>query len=143
MWQYKISVIWKEAKKGGLHSEGKSPIPVGTPREFGGSPDIWSPEDLLISSVAACIMTSVLFFVEKDDGHMRSYKSRATGTMEKTAEGLTFTHIDVQINVVVDDAEQEEVIRRAVAKAEKTCPISKSLRCTVAVKLNVDHDKEE
>ncbi len=142
MWTYETSVVWTEEKKGETHAGGKPPIEVATPPEFGGPPNIWTPEDLLTSSAASCIMTSTLFFAEKAGIEMRSYMSNASGVMEKTPNGLAITRITVEVAITLVDASQEAAIRKAVDRAERTCPISKSLRCPVEVKLHINGNQE-
>ena len=137
MWTYETIVDWTESKRGVTGSTGKPAIEISTPPEFGGPEGYWTPEDLLTSSVAACLMTSTLFFAEKEGIHMTSYKSRAVGTMKKTPTGLAMTGVVVHIDITLNDLEQEATMRKAVALAEQTCPISRSLSCPVSLELSV------
>jgi len=137
MWQYNTTVAWKSGREGILQADGKPELPVATPPEFGGPKDIWTPEDLLTAAAASCIMTSLLFFAEKSGVKLRSYNSRATGTMEKTAQGLVITGITVDVSIHLEDPGQEPAVRKAMERAEQTCPISHSLKCPVKVALQV------
>ncbi len=137
MWKYEVAVDWKEGKTGESRCAGKPAIEVATPPEFGGPENIWTPEDLLTSAVATCIMTSALFFIGRAKIQMRSYKSNAVGTMEKTAAGLEITRIEVTVSIELEDPAQEEAVRKAMEQAEKTCPLSNSLKCPVALVVNV------
>ena len=76
MWTYKTSADWTEGKKGTSACEGKSPIDISTPPEFGGPEGFWTPEDLLTSAVVSCLMTSTLFFADRAKIKMISYKSK-------------------------------------------------------------------
>lgn len=138
MWTYETSVDWKQGKTGETRSAGKPTVEVATPPEFGGPENIWTPEDLLTSSVATCIMTSALFFIDRAKIQLLSYRSNATATMEKTATGLEITGVKVEVSVELDDAAQEEAVRHAIEQAEKTCPISNVLKCPVMMHLRVD-----
>lgn len=137
MWTYETSVDWKEGKIGETRCDGKPTIEVATPPEFGGPENIWTPEDLLTSSVATCIMTSALFFAERAKIQLRSYKSQATATMEKTGAGLAITRIAVVVSIGLEDMEQEAAVRKAMEQAEKACPLSNSLNCPVELIVNV------
>ena len=137
MWQYNTTVAWKSGKEGRLQANGKPEIPVATPPEFGGPEGIWTPEDLLTGAAASCVMTSLLFFAEKAAVKLRSYSSRATGTMEKTPQGLAITGITVEVTISIDDPVQEPALRKAMERAEQTCPISRSLKCPIQVVLHV------
>lgn len=137
MWKYEVAVDWKEGKTGETRCEGKPVIAVATPPEFGGPGNIWTPEDLLTSAVATCIMTSALFFIDRAKIQLRSYKSKATGTMEKTAAGLAITRIAISVFIELEDLAKEEVVRKALEQAEKTCPLSNSLNCPVELAVQV------
>jgi organic hydroperoxide reductase OsmC/OhrA len=141
MWKYNTTVAWKSGKEGSLQCEGKPEVPVATPPEFGGPKDIWTPEDLLTGAVASCVMTSLLFFAEKAGIKMRSYTSRATGTMEKTPQGLAITGVAIEVAVGLGDPGQEPAIRKAMERAEQTCPVSRSLKCPVALTLQVTSEQ--
>ncbi len=137
MWKYETTVNWKEEKIGEANCGGKPAITVATPPEFGGPEGIWTPEDLLTSAVESCIMASSLFFLNRGKIAFRSYKSKATGTMEKGADGLTFSRIAVEVTLELDDPAQAELARKAIVQAEKTCPLSNSLKCPVELLVNV------
>lgn len=137
MWTYETQVDWKQGKTGETRSSGKPAVEVATPPEFGGPENIWTPEDLLTSAVATCVMTSALFFIDRAKIQLRAYKSNAVATMEKGPTGLTITGIKVEVRVELKDPSQAEAARKAVEQAEKTCPISNSLKCPVALALQV------
>ena len=138
MWTYETAVNWKAGKTGEIISEGKPSVEVATPPEFGGPEDIWTPEDLLAGSVATCIMTSALFYLDRAGVQPKSYTSRSTATMEKTATGLVITGIRVDISVSLEDAAQQGAATHAIEQAEKTCPVSNALQCPVEMTLQVD-----
>lgn len=137
MWTYQTDVDWKEGKTGETRCTGKPTVEVATPPEFGGPENIWTPEDLLTSAVATCIMTSALFFFERSKIALQSYKSQATATMEKTPTGLAITGLKVAVTLELSDPAQADAAQRAVEQAEKTCPLSNSLTCPVELELQV------
>lgn len=137
MWTYETSVVWREGKRGETHSGGKHPIEVATPPEFGGPRNYWSPEDLLTSSVASCIMTSALFFIERAGIELGAYISNAACSMEKGSGGLEITGIKVDVSVTLKDRGQEPELREAMDWAERTCPVSNALKCPVELDLQV------
>ena len=137
MWTYETSIDWKEEKTGEANCNGKPAITVATPPEFGGPEGIWTPEDLLTSAVESCIMASSLFFLNRSKIQMRSYKSKATGTLEKGPTGLAFTRITVAVTLELEDLAQADAAHKAVVQAEKTCPLSNSLSCPVELSINI------
>ncbi len=142
MWQYEVTTVWHSKKEGRLHAGGNPEIEIATPPEFGGPQNMWSPENLLAGAVGACLMTSTLYFIERSGITLLSYMSNATGTMEKTREGLAFTGVEVQVSISVASEAAVEVVRGAVAKAELSCPISRSLDCPVTISVDIHVPKE-
>ncbi len=138
MWKYETTVAWESGKQGRLHARGNPDIKVATPPEFGGPQNTWSPEDLLAGAVASCMMTTSLFFLEKAGIKPLSYLSNAAAVMEKTASGLAFTEVSVAVSVSVANAEEIDTVYSAIEKAEKSCPVSKSLNCKVTLSIQVD-----
>ena len=136
MWTYKVDVNWTKEKEGEMLCAGKPTIQVATPPEFGGPEGIWTPEDLLTSSIATCIMTSALFFLNRTKIELKAYKSKAVGVLEKTPKGLLMTSIEVTASLHLADSPQEEGAKKAMEQAEKTCPLSNLLECPV--KLNIE-----
>jgi len=82
-------------------------------------------------------MTSALFFFERAKIQLRSYKSQATATMEKTPAGLAITRIAIAASIELEDLEQEAAARKAMEQAEKSCPLSISLTCPVELAITV------
>lgn len=135
MWTYETSVDWKEGKVGKTQCEGKPAFEIATPPEFGGPENIWSPEDLVSSAVASCIMTSALFFFDRAKVSIRSYSSKAIATMEKLEGRLQITHIALEVTVDLEDKTQEEATQKAMKQAKKTCPVSNALNCPTDINL--------
>ncbi|MBN2163261.1 MAG: OsmC family protein [Pontiellaceae bacterium] len=137
MWTYKVAVDWKKGKTGESRCAGKPTVEVATPPEFGGPENIWTPEDLLTSAVATCIMTSALFFLERSKITLKNYQSNAEATMEKGPTGLVITGITVAVTVEIEDPAQTEATQKAILQAEKTCPLSNSLNCPVTLEVQI------
>ena len=134
---YKTTIVWQGKKKGIIQTQENPTINVAAPPEFGGPPNIWSPEQLFTASVGSCLMNTFLFFAEMLRIGIHSYRSTATGHMEKTPDGLRFTAIDVVISADVDEEEDVQKAKNLQSKLEKYCPISISLRCPVKLDLKV------
>ena len=80
---YKNSIKWQAEKRGLLSSLDKPNIEVATPPEFRGHVGIWSPEDLFVTSVNSCIMTTFLYYAERESVEFLSYESEAEGILEE------------------------------------------------------------
>ena len=134
MWNFETSFRWIGKEEGVAECAGKPAINVTPPPEFGGEPGRWTPEDLLISAVESCLMMTTLSVAQKQKINLKAYASKATGKMAKTSEGLRFTGLDVTIDLQVADATDIEKAVKAVAIAEKYCPVSNGVKFPVTVK---------
>ena len=132
-YRYATSVRWTGEKKGALAVDGKPPVEVATPPEFKGHEGIWSPEDLFVASVNACIMTTFLAFAGRAELAFEEYESEAEGLLEFQDNRFVFTKIVVRPRVTLrageDPAKAEEILH----KAEQNCLVSNSIRTEVVL----------
>ena len=110
---------------------GISETEVGSPLQYGGSPNSLNPEEMLVASVNSCIMLVFFHFVKKSNVEVVSYSSDAEGKVEKTKNGLRFTNIQVKAKVRLGNAGSTQKIQEIVQLAEKYCLVSNALTCPV------------
>lgn len=114
----------------------RAPIAGGAPPQFGGKDVWWSPEELLLGAVALCLMTTFQALATRAGVAVRAYSSQVEGVLDKTAAGLTFTSIRVQVAIVVD----ADAVARAetlIHSAEKHCIVSNSLKTPPTVEASI------
>jgi peroxiredoxin-like protein len=130
---YSAGVEWTGRRAGIVRAEGMTEIAVSAPPEFSGDAGLWTPEHLLVAATASCLMTTFLAIAEISKLTVISFESRAFARLEKVPEeGYRFTEITLTPEIAVA-AEDQEKAQKILAKAEKNCFISKSLRATVQV----------
>ena len=134
---YRATVRWTEQKKGVMASAGKPDLPVATPPEFKGHEGIWSPEDLFVSAVNVCIMSTFLAFAERAGLSFSSYESEAEGQVELVEGKLRVTEVAVRPSVTVPAADAVEKAKEILAKAEANCLISNSVTSRVMMEPKV------
>lgn len=136
MWLFNTTFTWQpEHDERGLAGAGHGApqISITPPADLGGKPGFWTPEDLLVSAVDSCMLMTTLSVVKKQRIAMKSYRSEATGKMEKTPEGLRITGIEIRIQAQVSAPEEVEKMQRVVVIAERYCPVSAAVSCPVHV----------
>jgi organic hydroperoxide reductase OsmC/OhrA len=133
MWTFETTLRWDGKENGVAECAGKPPVAVSSPPEFGGLPGHWTPEDLLVSAIETCLMMTTLSVLNKQKINLKAYSSKATGAMAKTSEGLRFTGLEVIISLQVTEPAEIEKVVKAVAIAEKYCPISNAVKFPVKV----------
>jgi organic hydroperoxide reductase OsmC/OhrA len=103
----------------------RTSIAGGPPPEFDGDATAWSPEHLLLSSVGLCLLTTFEAFAARDRLSVLAWEARVHGTVEKTAHGLAFTKIVVDVDMEVDDVLRA---RKTLDDATHHCLVSNALR---------------
>ena len=123
-----------------LHANGAAtvfapPRPVivtGPPPEFGGHPETWSPEHLLLAAVSGCLWSTLRSLAERKGLAIRGLNCMTTGTVEKTASGLAFSGIRIAVEVDVAEHDTERA-HELLAQVERRCIVSNSLKVPVVV----------
>jgi organic hydroperoxide reductase OsmC/OhrA len=136
---FETTVVWERGKEGTVQARNHPALPVAAPPEFGGPEGMWCPEELLVASVAGCLMSTFLYFAERFDVPIKTYSSTSQGTISKTADGLRFTGVEVAIRATVGDeaAREKAAALRLQEKLEKYCPVSAALNCPVRLELTI------
>lgn len=134
---YRTAVEWAGEKRGVASSEGKPELEIATPPEFKGHPGIWSPEDLFVSAVNVCVMTTFLSMVDREGLALGHYRSEAEGKLELTETGFMFTQILVRPEIGVSCEEDSVKASALIGKAEHACLVSNSIRSKVILEPSI------
>ena len=136
---FDVGVRWKEELRGEIEATSvPGPIPFAVPKEFGGPGDAWSPEHLLSSAVASCVLATFLSIAKASKLEIRGYDSTASTTMDKVEGAFRITAVALDVRVTVASEKDRDRAARMLEKAEKMCPISNSLKTGVTVKTSVE-----
>lgn len=108
------------------------------PVEFDGPPGNWSPETLFVASIADCFVLSFRAIARASKLEWIEIDCAADGTLEKTADGLAFTRIDLQVVLRVPAGGDAERAQRLLEKAEKACLVSNSIKPGVHLSASVE-----
>ena len=130
---YNTQLEWTGEKKGILKCKGKPDIIVACPPEFGGHPGIWSPEDLFLASVEVCTMTTLLWFTNKEDLTLKSYKSEAIGNVELVGGVFQFSSITIKVEINVLSEEDGLRVEKILKKVKRACLITNSIETDVHI----------
>lgn len=109
----------------------QQPVHVTKPPEFGGTEDGWNPEQLFLSAVTSCYMTTYLSFVQKIRFENVGFECTATGQVELVEGKFKFTYIHIYPKAQVTSEEDVEKARLAMEKAKKYCLISNSINAEI------------
>ncbi|HEY3328650.1 MAG TPA: OsmC family protein [Capsulimonadaceae bacterium] len=110
------------------HDDSGAVIRTTAPKDVGGEGNAFSPTDLVASALAACIITTMAMFAERNGLELTGSKVHVTKEMSTDAPrrivGLPVTVTLPANNVPADIREKLEIVGH-------TCPVAKSLAAGV------------
>lgn len=118
-----------------IHALPRESMRVGPPPQFGGTDDVWSPEDLLVAAVLTCFKTTFDAFARRDSLDVRNWRASGTGVLDKGKGGPVFT--EIAIHVSFETTSQEADARKVLAVAERNCILTRTVTCPVHVEASV------
>jgi organic hydroperoxide reductase OsmC/OhrA len=121
-----------------LTAEDKAPLEAAVPAEFrGGIPGMWSPEDLLVASVASCYVVTLKGVAAHRGLAIHRLNVEGVGHVTRRAEGrVGFVVIELRVELTVDEdcVEQAEHVARA---AKQRCLVGHALEIPIELELAV------
>lgn len=115
-----------------LSAPPRAPIAVGAPLQFGGSNEVWSPEELLVGAALECLWTTFEAYARHDRLELSGWRSSGVGVLDKGPTGPVFTSLTLSVEITVAAADVERA-QRLLDTAEKHCIISNALRVAVTL----------
>jgi organic hydroperoxide reductase OsmC/OhrA len=121
-----------------LTSAGKAPLEAATPLEFrGGTPGMWSPEELLVASVASCYTLTLDAVATAHNVPVRTLRVEGVGHVTRRAEGrIGFIAIELHVELSVAPGAEAEAERTARA-VKHSCLVAHALQVPVELELEI------
>ena len=107
------------------------------PADFDGPGDAWSPEDLLVASVATCFLFTLRAVARASKVEFVSVKASVAGTLDRKEGTTRFTEIVIRAAMTIPAGGDRERAMRVMEKAEKSCLITASLSTPVRLEAEV------
>jgi organic hydroperoxide reductase OsmC/OhrA len=132
--RYHVGVAWEGDRLTNVSAEDKPDLTVATPPEFkNGVPGVWSPEDLLVASVASCYAVTLVAVAERRDLPLYELEASGTGHVTKRDDGR-FGFVAIELTALIrTTAESVEGMTRTAHYAERACLVSMALDVPVHV----------
>jgi len=107
--------------------EGKPVLDVSAAKAFKGDPELYNPEDLLLSSLVSCHMMSYLYVCSQNEIEVLEYSDNAEATLEVNPEGSgRFVEARLYPKVKISNPDQIELALELHQKANQLCFIANS-----------------
>ena len=107
--------------------EGKPNLEISAAKAFKGDPNLYNPEDLLLSSLTSCHMMSYLYCCTQHKIDVISYTDHSEATLLVNPDGSgKIVHVNLFPDVVIADSTQIEQAVSLHKKANELCFIANS-----------------
>ena len=125
---YAVSASAKSDSHIRLDSPGLEPLESAGPAEFGGPGDLWSPETLLVATIADCFILSFRAIARAARLEWLSLKVDAVGDLDKVGRKTQFVRFQVRAQLEIPEGTSEEKAEKLLEKADKSCLITNSMK---------------
>lgn len=119
--------------------EGKAILDVSAAKAFKGDPELYNPEDLLLSSLVSCHMMSYLYVCSQNEIEVLEYSDNAEATLEVFPDGSgRFTEVRLNPKVKISNPDKIELAIELHKKANQLCFIANSCNFPVLHNANCE-----
>ena len=107
--------------------EGKPVLNVSAAKAFKGDPELYNPEDLLLSSLVSCHMMSYLYICSQNGIEVLEYSDNAEATLEVSPDGSgRFVTVTLNPEVKISNSSQIQLALDLHQRANELCFIANS-----------------
>jgi organic hydroperoxide reductase OsmC/OhrA len=107
--------------------EGKPVLHVSAAKAFKGDPELYNPEDLLLSSLVSCHMMSYLYVCSQNEIEVLEYSDNAEATLEVSPDGSgRFIEVKLNPKVTIANPDKIQMALDLHQKANQLCFIANS-----------------
>ena len=134
--EFRVTVTESDERLGDIALEGRPSLPISPPKVFGGQVDCYAPQELFVSSIAACTMSTFLGILRKMKQSIDSLDIEGLGVIEPNPEGgWHFTEIVVKLNIRASGEDAITKISRAVQLTNKYCMVARAVSSPIRLEL--------
>lgn len=110
-----------------INIEGKPVLNVSAAKAFKGDPELYNPEDLLLSSLVSCHMMSYLYVCSQNGIELLTYTDAAEATLEVSPDGSgRIVEVRLYPKVKIANADKIGLANELHKKANQLCFIANS-----------------
>jgi organic hydroperoxide reductase OsmC/OhrA len=125
---YRVAAWWTSGRTGIAQSDSApNAIHFTAPKEFGGLEGRWTPEELLLASVASCFTTTLRAIAGSVRFDFTDLQVEASGTVRKAASGYSFSEIVLRPTLEISDFSKREKALDLLKQTERLCLVARAL----------------
>ena len=121
-------------------SPGLESIPAMPPPEFDGPGDKWSPETLLVASVANCFILTFRAVARASKFEWNSLNVEVDGILDRIERQTQFTEFYIDVTLHLPSGADAHKAHRLCERSEQVCLVTNSLTGKKILSVAVVHD---
>ncbi len=111
-----------------LKSDGVVNLLSTAPKEFGGSGEEWSPEGLLVASIADCYIMSFKALARASRLEWENIACDAVGKLDRIEKVTRFIQYDLTVSLSIPHGASRALAERLLQKSKAICLVTNSLK---------------
>lgn len=135
---YRVAAVARPEDDVALSGDGLDTLESAPPAEYGGPGDKWSPETLLVASVADCFVLTFKAIARASKFEWQSLECEVEGTLDREGKSTRFTGFRIKAVLDVPSGTDEARALRLLEKSEESCLITQSLKATPTLDATVN-----
>jgi peroxiredoxin-like protein len=140
---YRVSASSTITRSGVAEVNGVEPsISFSAPPDFGGVAGHWTPEHLFVIAVASCYVSTFSGIADISHFEFVSLSLKAEGILQKKEGILQFSRIILRPVLKIAREEGRERALRLLEKADKSCLVARSIKCSLDLKPEIKIEEE-
>jgi len=132
--EFEAKLTWDGESGGELKAGRSGGLKVDMPVEFGGKGRYPCPDELFLSGIAGCLLTTFLYFRKKLNATLERLEISITGTLRFQFDGYEIAAIDATMHAKTDK-NGEANVRRCIELTKKYCHITRTLEKAIPVRV--------
>ena len=121
-------------------SPGLESIAAMPPAEFDGPGDKWSPETMLVASVANCFILTFRAVARASRFDWDSLDVKVTGVLNRVERVTRFTEFQIKVTLRLPQGADWHKAHRIAEKSEAVCLVTNSLNGDKVLEIDIEYD---
>ncbi len=133
--RYGVRSEWHDGRRVSLEAPGRPRLDVALPSDFkNGVPGVWTPEELLIASLATCFELTMIAVAAYRLVPLHALRVDATGYVERKGHLYKLVLLELDVHAETDAGREGEVEHIAAA-AHEGCLVGKAVDVPIHMEL--------
>jgi len=127
---YEVSADARAEGPVSVKSDGLDPLATTSPPQFGGPEGYWSPESMLVASVANCFILTFRAIARASRLEWNSLECSCEGILDRVDGKTRFTEYHLKATLHLPAGSNEVKAHKILEKANSNCLVTNSLNGT-------------